>query len=208
LLPLLTLISFDSKKASCLRFAFECKFYRDEKLKHLLAILFVLFTPLSIQASPLIKGVVFIGIELHDSPSDDSKVLGSLEADSPIEVKIRKGRWSKVESETGATGWIHTMFIRVLSITKQDNGQKTMDIINNKHQSRPTPLVAAAGIRGLDEESLKVAELDLKQLALLEGYSAKKSKVDSFAKSGKLKSKALPFDGEPKTPVNVSAVEK
>jgi hypothetical protein len=54
-------------------------------------------------------------------------------------------------------------------------------------------VVAATGVRGLDEESLKEAEFNEKELQALKAYKASRKEAREFANQGGLRSQTVPF---------------
>jgi SH3 domain-containing protein len=170
----------------------------------------LLFLPFYVHAAALMTGVVFMDINLLDTPDQKADVITSLTANSPITVNKRQGQWAKVTASDN-TGWVPTLVIRVQSVTKQDNGEQSIDTINRKMaEGGAASVVATMGIRGLDEEALKEAEFNKKQLVLLEGYQVNDKQLTQFASSGKLKSKEIDYliDPTETEAVDVAEVKK
>jgi hypothetical protein len=54
-------------------------------------------------------------------------------------------------------------------------------------------VVAATGVRGLDEENLKEAEFNEKELRKLKTFSSSAKEAKAFAKQAELKSQQVPY---------------
>ena len=156
----------------------------------------VLFMPFIAYATALMTGVVFIDIKLLDTPSYDGKTIERLAAESTITVKQRQGRWTKVATAEN-TGWVPPLTIRIKSVIKQADIEASTDEMKEKFDGENnTEVIATMGIRGLDEENLKQASFNKKQLALLESYHASKPQLAAFSQAGKLMPKKVVYLGE------------
>lgn len=164
-------------------------------MRKLLAIA-LFFLPLMATATALMTGVVFIDINLVDSPSHDGKTIESLAADSAITVEQRQGSWTKVATAEN-TGWVPTLTIRIKSVTERaDIKDAAVEMKEKFEGEEKTEVVATMGIRGIDEENLKQAKFNKKQLALLESYHASEQQVTAFSQSGELVVKKVVYLGE------------
>jgi dGTP triphosphohydrolase len=162
--------------------------------KILVIVLFL--TPLIGYAAALMTGVVFIDIKLLDKPSYEGKVIANLAADAAITVEQRQGSWTKVTTAEN-TGWVPTLTIRIKSVIKQTDIEASTDEMKEKLDGEnKTEVVATMGIRGLDEEELKQAKFNKKQLALLESYHANEQQISKFSQAGKLIPKKVVYLGE------------
>lgn len=155
-------------------------------------------------AAVLMTGVIFIDINLLDAPNDDAKVIESLAADSAITVEQRQGSWTKVATLEN-TGWVPTLTIRIKSITKQADLKAAAGEMKEKFNGDDkTEVVATMGIRGIDEENLKQAKFNKKQLALLESYHTNEQQLIAFSQAGNLRPKKLAYFDEK---LNINDVE-
>jgi hypothetical protein len=156
----------------------------------------VLCTPFIAYATALMTGVVFIDIKLMGTPSHDGETITTLAADSSISVEQRKGSWTRVATDED-TGWVPTLTIRIKSVTSREDFKAAAVEVSDKIEDQTnTQVVATMGIRGLDEEELKQAKFNKKQLALLESYYANKQQIAKFSQAGKLIPQKVAYLGE------------
>jgi len=167
----------------------------------------VLFTPFIAYATALMTGVVFIDIKLMDTPSHDGETITTLAADSSISVEQRQGSWTKVATSED-TGWVPTLTIRIKSVTSREDFKAAAVEVSDKIEDETnTQVVATMGIRGLDEEELKQAKFNKKQLALLESYHVNKKQLTAFSQAGELKAKHIAYIGEEQNSHTVEVIE-
>jgi len=167
----------------------------------------VLCTPLIAYAAVLMTGVVFIDIKLMDTPSHNGETITTLAADSVITIEQRQGSWTKVAT-TEYTGWVPTLTIRIKSVvTREDFKAAAVEVSDKIEDETNTQVVATMGIRGLDEEELKQAKFNKKQLALLESYYANKKQLTAFSQAGELKPKDIAYIGEEQNSHTVEVIE-
>jgi hypothetical protein len=164
-------------------------------------------TPLIAYAAVLMTGVVFIDIKLMDTPSHDGETITTLAADSVITVEQRQGSWTKIATAEH-TGWVPTLTIRIKSVvTREDFKAAAVEVSDKIEDETNTQVVATMGIRGLDEEELKQAKFNKKQLALLESYYANKKQLTAFSQAGELKPKNIAYIGEEQNSHTVEVIE-
>jgi hypothetical protein len=162
------------------------------KMRKILAIILLFTLPIS-YAAVVMTGVVFLDVKLLDKPSYEAQTIENLVADSAITVEQRQGSWTKVSTAENA-GWVPTLTIRIKSFTKHEDIKAAAIEVKDKVSSEDqTEVVATMGIRGLDEENLKQAKFNKKQLALLESYHATKQQVEKFSQAGKLIPKKIVY---------------
>ncbi len=126
---------------------------------------------------------------IRAQPFSDAKVAGKLAAGDKLDILGKEGGWYKVKSAKG-NGWV-----RMLSVRKGDarKGPAASGVLAlSAGRAGTGSVVATTGIRGLNEEELKSAQFNGKELQLAESYSVKKTDAQKFAKQGKLV--ARPFD--------------
>ncbi|OUR65631.1 hypothetical protein A9Q79_01170 [Methylophaga sp. 42_25_T18] len=156
--------------------------------------IFLFLIPFTADTAALMTGKVFIDINLLDEPNNSGNVIESLNANTPITIQQRQSSWSQVETAANI-GWVPTLTIRIVSVTQQSNVDGATDVVTERLGGVGTKktVVATFGIRGIDEESLKGAELSEEQLALLESYQVSKSVAAQFSRTAGLKSKRVDY---------------
>jgi hypothetical protein len=155
--------------------------------------IFLFLIPLSADTAALITGMVFIDTKLVDEPSNSGQLIENLAAKSQVTVQQRQNSWTQVATATNS-GWIPTLTIRIVSVSQQGNVDGATEIVTDRLSSSNTKTVVATfGVRGIDEETLKSAELNEEQLALLETYQVSESLAKTYARAGDLKSKNVAY---------------
>ena len=161
----------------------------------LLTVLFFLagfFYPLQAQASE--HGVVVRSCQVMSEPYQDARSVTSLHEGDTVEIFKRKGGWLKI-SARGKTGWV-----RMLSIRRGAAGAQASAITEASGvlglatgRAGSGNVVAATGVRGLDEEDLKQAEFNETELQTLKTYGISKKDAKMFANQAGLTTQTVPF---------------
>lgn len=157
-----------------------------------LLVLFMWVIPLEAKASD--PGVVARACEVMNEPFKDARVVTSLKEGDAVEILKRKGGWLQVSGK-GKTGWV-----RMLSIRRGASGEKASAVTEASGvlglatgRAGSGNVVAATGVRGLDEEELKQAAFNEKELQTLKTYRASKKDAQSFANQAGLQIQQVPF---------------
>jgi len=157
--------------------------------------IFLFLIPLSADTAALITGMVFIDTKLLDEPNKSGQLIEKLAAKSQVIIKERQSSWTQVATATN-TGWVPTLTIRIISVSQQNSVDGTTEVVTERLGGfNQKTVVATFGVRGLDEETLKSAELSEEQLALLETYQVSESQAKSYARAGDLKANKVAYFG-------------
>lgn len=155
--------------------------------------IFLFLIPLSADTAALITGMVFIDTKLLDEPNKSGQLIENLAAKSQVTVQKRQNSWTQVATNTNS-GWVPTLTIRIISVSEQNNVDGTTEVVTERLGGfNNRTVVATFGVRGLDEETLKSAELSEEQLALLETYQVSESQAKQYARAGDLKAKKIDY---------------
>jgi len=122
-------------------------------------------------------------------PFGDAKQVATLAKGDKVEILKKDGGWLQVKSAKGK-GWVRMLSIRK-GDAKKGSGAGAGLLALSSGRAGTGKVVATTGIRGLNEEELKAASFDVKELQLAESYAVKKADAQKFAKQGKLA--ARPF---------------
>lgn len=139
-------------------------------------------------------GVAVRSCQIMSEPFKDAREVTSLQEGDPVEILKRKGGWLQV-SHKGKTGWV-----RMLSIRRGASGQKASAATEASGllglatgRAGSGNVVAATGVRGLDEEELKEAAFNEKELQLLKKYRTSKKEAQEFSNQAGLNVQKVPF---------------
>jgi len=117
--------------------------------------------------------------------------VSTLGVGDKVNLLKKDGGWLNVTSAKGS-GWV-----RMLSIRKGD-AKKEKGVLDSfkglaSGRAGTGKVVATTGVRGLNEEELKAASFDAKELSLAESYLTSKADAQSFANQGKLKPRSFDY---------------
>jgi hypothetical protein len=155
--------------------------------------IFLFLIPLTADTAALITGMVFIDTKLVDEPSNNGQLIENLVAKSQVTVQQRQNSWTQVATATNK-GWVPTLTIRIVSVSQQNSVDGATEVITERLSStNKKTVVATFGVRGIDEETLKSAEISEEQLALLETYQVSESQAKTYARAGDLKAKNIAY---------------
>ena len=124
--------------------------------------------------------IVAADAPLLAAPNSTAKVVTQLKQGMTGEVLARKGAWVNLRTE-GGTGWVNSFNVR--------------DAAAPAPAARAAPggfsaprakTTATIGIRGLEAEDLRKANIDPQQLNLLDGYAASRQDAEKAARASGL----------------------
>ena len=151
------------------------------RLLTVLLLLAALFNPLESQASD--PGVAVRSCQLMSEPFKDARSVILLREGDTVEILKRKGGWLNVIAK-GKTGWVRMLYIRrgeggaQASVATEASG--VLGLATGR--AGKGNVVAATGVRGLDEENLKEAEFNEKELRALKTFASSAKEAKAFAK--------------------------
>lgn len=126
---------------------------------------------------------------LMKAPYRDAKTIGVLSTGAKVDILQTQGGWYRVNSGK-LNGWVRMLSIRRGEARKGGGG--TNDLVALATGRAGTGhVVSTTGIRGLDEEELKLARFDEAELRKLDAYVASRTEAQDFARQGKLKARAV-----------------
>ena len=160
-------------------------------LCYLTVFLFLTF-PLDVRASD--PGVAVRPCQVMSEPFKDARTVASLKEGDTVEILKRKGGWIQVSSK-GKTGWVRMLYVRKGGPSEKSSAVTEASGVLGLATGRAGSgnVVAATGVRGLDEEGLKQAEFNEKELKALKTYGVSKKEAQSFAKQAELSTQKVPF---------------
>lgn len=128
---------------------------------------------------------------VRDAPFADAKVIVTLPATSRVEILKKDGGWYQVKSTQGS-GWMRMLSIR-RGEAKTGSGEISGLAGLASGRAGTGKVVSTTGIRGLNEEELKAAHYDEKQVTLLESYATSRTAAEQFAKQAKLTAQPVDY---------------
>lgn len=130
------------------------------------------------------SGTVLKADEIRAEPFRDAKTVAQLATGDKVDILGKDGGWLKVKSAKG-NGWVHMLSIRKGDARKgSGNASGLLGLASGR--AGTGKVVATTGIRGLNEEELKSAKFNEKELKLDESYAVSRAEAQKFAKQGKL----------------------
>lgn len=141
--------------------------------------------------------------DLRAEPFRDARIVSRLAAGDKVEILKKDGGWLWIKSAKGS-GWVRMLSIRRGEARKTTAAAELSGLAGLASGRAGTGrIVAATGIRGLDEEGLKTAKYNEAELKLMESYITSRAEAHKFATRGKLRAHKmdyLPDAGPGETP--------
>jgi len=141
-------------------------------------------------------GVALKPAEIKAQPFRDAKSIGSLARGERLDIVEREGGWYRVKFGK-LEGWV-----RMLSVRRGTPRQQTIDADEllglASGRAGTGKVVATTGIRGLNEEDLKMAKYNEVELKKAEAFVVTSSQAQKFAKEGALVARQVKYlpDGD------------
>ena len=160
-------------------------------LGFLTVFIFLLF-PIDVWASD--PGVAVRACQVMSEPFKDARAVASLKEGDIVEILKRKGGWLQVSSK-GKIGWVRMLYVRRGTPSEKPSAVTEASGVLGLATGRAGSgnVVAATGVRGLDEEGLKEAKFNEKELKTLKTYGVSQKEAQSFAKQAELPTQKAPF---------------
>lgn len=131
--------------------------------------------------------------ELKAEPFRDARTVGKLATGDKVDILKKDGGWLQVKSAKGS-GWVRMLSIRKGEARKSSAGAEVAGLAGLASGRAGTgKVVATTGIRGLNEEELKAAKFDEKEVKLAESYLTSRADAQKFAAKGKLKAQQMDY---------------
>lgn len=136
---------------------------------------------------------------LKAAPFADAAVIATLPAGSKVEILNKNGGWYQVKSPQGS-GWIRLLSLR-RGVAKATSAGSELSGLAGLASGRSGTgrIVATTGIRGLNEEQLKAAKYDEKQITLAESFATTRPAAQKFASQAKLTQRKVDYLPDPST---------
>lgn len=128
--------------------------------------------------------------EIKAEPFRDAKAVGSVKAGDPVQIVKRDGAWLQIASPK--KGWVKMLSIRKGGAAATKASLSGVAALASG-RAGTGKIVSTTGIRGLNEEELKNAKFDEKEVKTVESYTVSKSEAAKFGAQGKLKARQVPY---------------
>ena len=139
------------------------------------------------------SGAAIKADELKAEPFRDAKTVGSLAAGDKVDILKKDGGWFQVKTAKGS-GWVRMLSIRKGEARKASAGSEVAGLAGLASGRAGTgKVVATTGIRGLNEEELKAAKFNEKELTLAESFITSRADAQKFAAKGKLTARRMDY---------------
>lgn len=139
-------------------------------------------------------GVAVRTCQVMSEPFKDAREVLSLKEGDTVEILRRKGGWFEV-SRKGKTGWVRMLYVRrggaAEKVSAATEASGVLGLATGRAGSGN--VVAATGVRGLNEEELKEAEFNEHELQTLKTYRTSKKQAHEFANQAGLQVQKVPF---------------
>ncbi len=127
---------------------------------------------------------------LRDAPYADASVVATLPASSRVEIIKKDGGWYQIKSPQGA-GWIKLLSVRKGGAAPRGDLSGLAALSSGR--AGTGKIVSTTGIRGLNEEQLKAARYDAKQLTLADSFTSSRTEAQKFAAGARLAARQIDY---------------
>lgn len=134
-------------------------------------------------------GSTLKGDEIKAEPFRDAKAVGTLKVGDPVQIVKREGAWLQISSPK--KGWVKMLSIRRGAAASGATLTGVAALASGR--AGTGKIVSTTGIRGLNEEELKNARFNEKEVKAVESYTVSKSEAEKFAAKGRLKARQVPY---------------
>lgn len=135
--------------------------------------------------------------EIKAEPYRDARTVGKLATGDKVDIIGKRGGWLQVKSAKGA-GWVRMLSVRRGDARKASAGSEVAGLLGLASGRAGTgQVVATTGVRGLNEEELRAAHFDEREVNLLKSFTTSKQDAQAFAARGKLVPQQVDYLPEP-----------
>ncbi len=138
--------------------------------------------------------------ELRVAPDAGANVLARVEKGARVRLLATQGGWRQISS-AGKTGWV-----RVLSLSVDAASGVAWSDLEALGKTPQGKVIAVAGARGLDEETLKTAVYSEAELQFLHTFAMSRGEAEQFAQAAGLQARTLSYLEAPKQSEETGAV--
>lgn len=151
--------------------------------------------------------VVKRATQLRDAPADSGASIAPLDANAVVtRSNERKGAWTKVSTQQGATGWVHMFDLgpQSGSATASNNsatsGLRGVGGLFGGSNGATTTATSTVGIRGLGAEDIANAQPNPAAVGQAETLRVNADQARQFASSASLQARDVPALAQPAQP--------
>lgn len=152
------------------------------------ALILALLVPPALAATE--PGSAIKADEIKAEPFRDAKSLGPLNPGDQVQIVKRDGAWLQIASPK--KGWVKMLSIKRGGAAASGTSLSGVSALASG-RAGTGKIVSTTGIRGLNEENLKNAKFNEKEVKAVEAYKVSKSEADKFAAVGKLKARQVAY---------------
>lgn len=120
-------------------------------------------------------------VEVHEAPDFDSPAVAKMRHGDSVTISGQQGLWFQVRLADGGSGYLRVTDVR-MDYAAQEGGDANVRTLFTGQASKGR-VTETAGVRGLDESTLKSASFDARQLAAMEGNRVTPEAAASHARA-------------------------
>lgn len=151
----------------------------------------IMAMPFTASSAMAASGVMLKDDDLRNAASAGAASVGRVDKGARVEVLGRQGGWTQV-SAGGRKGWVRILSVRAES--GADAGAGLAGLLEaGSRRGDSSRVVATAGLRGLNEEELRSARFDAKELMSLDRYQVDRAAAEHYARAVGLRSQDVGY---------------
>jgi len=143
--------------------------------------------------------------ELRVAPDAGANVLARVEKGARVRLLATQGGWRQISS-AGKTGWVRVLSLSVDAASVDAASGVAWSDLEALGKTPQGKVVAVAGARGLDEETLKTAVYSEAELQFLHTFAMSRGEAEQFAQAAGLQARTLSYLEAPKQSEETGAV--
>ncbi|WP_410498092.1 SH3 domain-containing protein [Chitinibacter sp. S2-10] len=132
-------------------------------------------------------GEVIRKTELREKPYLDSTVLLNITANTPVDIRSRKGAWMEVRLAGGQTGWI-----KLLNVRTSSGSTSSSNALSNVMKTGSSGKTVTTGVKGLSAEQIKNAVPNLAEVNKMNSFAARPADAIKGAQANRLLAANVP----------------
>lgn len=133
-------------------------------------------------------------VVVRAKPAPDAAAVTTLKRSSPVVVDVQDGLWFQMHTPDSKAGFVRINEVR-LTQTKRAGGSDNMQVLMRGSAGHGN-VSETAGVRGLDESTLKAAAFDANALAAMDANRVDASAGERYARGKHLTATQFPYPAE------------
>ena len=144
------------------------------------------------------SGIAARDLDLLAEPRGDARAVGKVAKDARFELLASERFWVHIAAG-GQQGWVQRFYLSwgAAPAASPAPGRVLMESLGLATRQRQGSVTATLGVRGIDEEQLKLAQFNAAELQRLDALRVPRPVADGYALEGRLLARKLDYLADP-----------